>query len=100
MGSSQLARRGAIAIAATALGAFAAWLGPASLANAAPGECQNVSFAGFGGGYCDQAAAGDGSFNHCETTTAFGISRQNCYQACLDESGHPFPTDMDVTTPC
>lgn len=72
----------------------------APAAQSAPGECQNTAFAGFGGGYCDQAALGDGSFNHCETYTAFGFSQQNCYQACLDGNGRPFPTDTDPNTPC
>lgn len=81
------------------VGGFLATL-PAPAAVAAPGECQNTAFAGFGGGYCDQAAQADGSFNHCETYTAFGFSQQNCYQACLDGNGRPYPTDMDFTTPC
>ncbi len=72
----------------------------AAPAYAAPGECQNISFAGFGGGFCDQAPLSDGSFNHCESASVFGISHQRCYQACLDESGRPFVTDMDPTTPC
>lgn len=103
MGSSRVLRcltPGAIVLAAALIGVFSVPVTPAAPANAAPGECQNVMFAGFGGGYCDQAAVADGSFNHCETTAAFGISRQNCYQACLDESGRPYPTDMDPTTPC
>ncbi|WP_059020121.1 hypothetical protein [Mycobacterium sp. M26] len=88
-----------IGAAVAAAGLFATLItGPP--AGAAPGQCQNTAFAGFGGGYCDQAAEADGSFNHCETYTAFGFSQQNCYQACLDGGGHPFPTDMDFTTPC
>lgn len=69
-------------------------------ADAAPGECQVTSFAGFSGGYCDQAALADGSFNHCETAGAFGLTHQRCYQACLDGAGRPYVTDMDPTTPC
>ncbi|MCH9768390.1 MAG: hypothetical protein K0U70_11390, partial [Actinomycetia bacterium] len=69
-------------------------------ADAVPGECQVTSFAGFSGGYCDQAALADGSFNHCETAEAFGLKHQRCYQACLDEAGRPYVTDMDLTTPC
>jgi len=85
----------AAAVAGCLVGAL-----PAPPAHAAPGECHNISFAGFGGGYCDQAPLTDGSFNHCETASVFGISHQTCYQACLDEAGRPFRTDMDPTTPC
>lgn len=67
---------------------------------AVPGECMTTTFAGFGGGYCDQAPLSDGSFSHCESAMAFGISHQRCYQACLDEAGRPYATDMDLTTPC
>lgn len=85
--------------AAAALGCFSL-VPSAAPARAIPGECQTTSFAGFGGGYCDQAPLADGSFSHCETAMAFGMSHQRCYQACLDGAGRPFPTDMDVTTPC
>ncbi|MCH9762225.1 MAG: hypothetical protein K0U75_16445, partial [Actinomycetia bacterium] len=85
--------------AALALGCFS--LPPSSPpAVAVPGECVTTTFAGFGGGFCDQAAEADGSFSHCETATAFGLSHQRCYQACLDDAGRPYATDMDLTTPC
>ncbi|MFN8031810.1 MAG: hypothetical protein U0Q47_00735 [Mycobacterium sp.] len=92
-------RRHIIGAAVTAAGFFLLAV-PGTPAHAAPGECQNTAFAGFGGGYCDQASEADGSFNHCETYTAFGFSQQNCYQACLDGGGRPYPTDTDFTTPC
>ena len=42
----------------------------------------------------------DGSFSHCETGGVFGIESKNCYQACLDGGGRPYPTDLDENTPC
>ena len=77
---------------------YAALVAPA--AHAVPGQCQEVSFLGFSGGFCDDVALKDGSFSHCETGGAFGMSTKNCYQACLDPGGHPYPTDLDENTPC
>lgn len=92
-------KRMLIAAAAAVLGGLS--LAPnAPSALAVPGECMTTTFAGFGGGFCDQAPLADGSFSHCETASAFGISHQRCYQACLDAAGRPFATDMDLTTPC
>ncbi len=90
----------------TLFGAAALALGCMSLppssppAFAVPGECMTTTFAGFGGGFCDQAPLADGSFSHCESATAFGISHQRCYQACMDDAGRPYATDMDLSTPC
>lgn len=84
-----------------AAGFYAALVAPVvPVANAVPGQCQQVSFLGFSGGFCDDTAMKDGSFSHCETGGAFGMSTKNCYQACLDPGGHPYPTDLDENTPC
>lgn len=49
------------------------------------------------GGFCDTAAWGDGSFNHCQS----GMGFMSCYQACHDPvSNTAVPTDMDPRTPC
>lgn len=96
---SAMRKRILFSAAAVALGCLS--LPPNSPpALAVPGECMTTTFAGFGGGFCDQAPLADGSFSHCESASAFGISHQRCYQACLDEAGRPFATDMDLTTPC
>lgn len=96
MRSAQKALLGVLMVAAGAV--YAATVAPA--AQAVPGQCQQVSFLGFSGGFCDDVAMKDGSFSHCETGGAFGMTTKNCYQACLDPGGRPYPTDLDENTPC
>ena len=69
----------------------------APTAAALPGQCIQSPF----GGFCDDAAMSDGSFNHCERS-GFGVfSYSHCFQACHDVvSARAVPTDMDMSTPC
>ncbi len=67
-------------------------LSAAPAALAVPGQCINTPW----GGFCDGLPAADGSFWHCESAMGFS----NCYQACLDGAGRPFPTDYNFQTPC
>lgn len=97
MTNTKNASLGAAMVAAGVV--YTALVAPAA-AQAVPGQCQEVSFLGFSGGFCDDVALKDGSFSHCETGGAFGMSTKNCYQACLDPGGHPYPTDLDENTPC
>lgn len=60
--------------------------------HATPGQCMYSPW----GGFCDGYSWVDGSFNHCESALGFS----NCYQACLDGAGRPYPTDVDPGTPC
>lgn len=65
----------------------------AASASALPGQCFETPW----GGFCDSAAAPDGSFWHCESAMGFS----NCFQACHDAvSNRAMPTDMDWNTGC
>ena len=68
------------------LGLFAT----APVAEAVPGQCMYSPW----GGFCDTAPASDGSFNHCESALGFS----NCYRACLDANGRPYPAPANL--PC
>lgn len=87
---------------ALALGAAvvaAGWLAaaPAPSAQALPGQCVSSPF----GGFCDDQAWADGSFQHCENS-GFGVfSYSSCFQACHDPvSNRAVPTDVDLRTLC
>jgi len=55
-------------------------------AGAVPGQCVNSPW----GGFCDGPANPNGTFYHCEY---FGLWNrfQNCYNACLNQQGQPYP---------
>jgi hypothetical protein len=89
-------RAGALLGAAlTALGLAAGVYAPD--AAALPGQCVYSPF----GGFCDGAAAVDGSFNHCENGGYGGFTYSRCFQACHDPvTNTAVPTDLDPRTVC
>ena len=62
---------------------FAPFMAPGG-ANAVPGQCISTPW----GGFCDSPYVNqNGSFWHCENAMGFS----NCYNACLDQAGRPYP---------